>query len=754
MLIRTSIWLLMSITIAFTTHSVSADPLIGKCGDAATRAHTIQGTGRSSPLLRPRSEREDVIVEAVVVGLFPDFPRGLGGFFVQEEDDDVDDDPRTSEGLFVFDSAHGSELALGVRVRVRGQVSEFFGLTELSPVSDVVVCPGRGNASPATIQLPVEDEAQWEQWEGMRVVLDQKLVVTGHRNIGRFGEIELAAGERLEQATQATEPGAPALEFQSRNARRRILLDDGSDIVNPSPIPYLDRTDGGRLRLGDRLSRLEGVLDFAFGRFRIQPTRPVRLETGGPRPWRPPEVDGTLRVVTWNVENHMNGDGRGGGFPTRGPRSVAELERQRAKLTETLVRLDPDIVALIEIENDGTGPESALGQLVRALNDRTLGAPYRAVQLEEPRLGRHPIAVGIMYRSDAVSPIGPAAILDSRAHPDFDDRRNRPSLAQTFHAHATDEFVTVVVNHFKSKGSNCDIVGDPDAGDGQGQCNVTRTRAARALVEWLAEDPTQAESAPVLLVGDLNAYPMEDPVRTIESGGYVDLVARFGNPDAHTFVFDGQAGRLDYMFWSADLLPFVSGADVWNTNADEPSVFDYDSDNPPGYYAPDPFRASDHNPVLVGLFPDADADGLTDPRDSCPRSMLSATVVLGSCDSGVPDHIDESGCSLTDDLVALLESRTHPRDRVREIRDWLEMRIEEGRVERPHRGAILACVASRGELARGVPSFGWTEDHRRRPNGNRSRGRSKGTSGGRSSTRPLVDRLGSHVRTDPRRFRR
>jgi hypothetical protein len=708
MLFRTSIGLLMSLAIA--AQDVAADPLTGECGAPATRLHTIQGSGRSSPLLRQselltEAGQQDVVVEAVVVGLFPGFPRGLGGFFIQEEDHDVDDDPRTSEGLFVFDTTFRSELALGDRVRIRGRVSEFFGLTELSQVSDVVVCPPRGKASPTLIRLPVEDEAQWERWEGMRVALDQPLVVTGHRNVGRFGEIELAADARLEQATQRREPGDDALEFQTRNARRRILLDDGSDALNPEPIPYLDRSDGGTLRLGDTVAQVEGVLDFAFGRFRVQPTEPVRIQAGGSRPSQPPGVEGTLRFVTWNVENHMNGDGRGGGFPTRGPRSTAELERQRAKLVETLVRLDPDIVALVEIENDGMEPESALAQLVRALNDHTSGAPYAAVRSEAPRLGRHPIAVGIMYRSDTVTPIGPAAILDSRAHPDFDEGRNRPSLAQTFQAHATGESLTVVANHFKSKGSDCDAVGDPNRGDGQGECNLTRTRAARALVEWLTEDPTQAADAPILLAGDLNAYPLEDPVRTIESGGYVDLIAEFADPNAHTFVFDGQAGRLDYAFWNADLLPFVSGADVWNTNADEPSAFDYHLDNPLDRYMPDPFRASDHNPVLVGLFPDADADGLTDPRDQCPSSVLSATIVWEGCDSGVPDRLDESGCTLTDDLLGLLDFRTQRGEWARELNDWLSLHVEEGTIERRHRGAILACVAQ-GDRSSNERRFG------------------------------------------------
>ena len=208
-------------------------------------------------------------------------------------------------------------------------------------------------------------------------------------------------------------------------------------------------------------------------------------------------------------------------------------------------------------------------------------------------------------RPSAATPVGPPAILDAWAHPDFDDARNRPSLAQTFDARATGERLTVVVNHFKSKGSSCDAAGDRNLGDGQGECNGTRRRAARALVEWLAGDPTRAGDAPVLVAGDLNAYPREDPVRALEFEGYVDLLARSTGPEAHTFVFNGEAGRLDYALGRSDLLPFVGGAGVWHTNADEPRILDYREDNPPERYTPDPFRASDHDPVLVGLFPDS-----------------------------------------------------------------------------------------------------------------------------------------------------
>jgi hypothetical protein len=300
--------------------------------------------------------------------------------------------------------------------------------------------------------------------------------------------------------------------------------------------------------------------------------------------------------------------------------------------------------------------------------------------------------VGVVYRPAAATPVGTAAILDARAHPDFDDFRNRPSLAQTFEARATGERFTVVANHFKSKGSPCDAAGDPDLGDGQGACNATRTRAARALVAWLATDPTRAGDVPVIVTGDLNAYPREDPVGAIEAAGYADLLAWFAGPDAHTFVFDGDAGRLDHALARTDLLPFVGGAGVWHTNADEPRVLDYRSDDPTRY-APDPFRASDHDPLLVGLFPDSDGDGWTDARDACPSSVPVTTVTLGGCDSGVPERLDDAGCTLTDHLRMLRGAQPRRGRFLREAGRWLTTRVDEGDLTRRERSALLACAA-------------------------------------------------------------
>ena len=133
-----------------------------------------------------------------------------------------------------------------------------------------------------------------------------------------------------------------------------------------------------------------------------------------------------------------------------------------------------------------------------------------------------------------------------------------------------------MVNHLKSKGSDCNDVGDPDTGDGAGNCNLTRTAAAEALVDWLATDPTGSGDDDVLLIGDLNSYDKEDPIDALLAGGYTDLVHAFQGEFAYSYVFDGQIGYLDHALASEGLADEVTGATVWHINADEPDILDYD----------------------------------------------------------------------------------------------------------------------------------------------------------------------------------
>ena len=131
------------------------------------------------------------------------------------------------------------------------------------------------------------------------------------------------------------------------------------------------------------------------------------------------------------------------------------------------------------------------------------------------------------------------------------------------------------VNHLKSKGSACDA---PDAGDGQGNCNQVRVNAVNELLNWFATDPTGTGEPDILMLGDYNSYAKEDPITTLEAGGFTNLVKSFVGDDAYSYVFDGQWGYLDHALGSASIVGQVTGVGDYHINADEPSVLDYNTD--------------------------------------------------------------------------------------------------------------------------------------------------------------------------------
>ncbi len=556
------------------------------CGDPATYIHNIQGSGSSSPELNNIHS-----VEGVVVGDFQDTTNQLSGFYLQEEDKDVDMNPATSEGIFIFDNGM-LDVNVGDIVRVRGTVVEFYGLTELRTLTNIRVC-GTGSVTPVTVSLPVSSIDEWETYEGMLITIPQTLYVSGNYYQGRWGEVILSAEDRLYNPTNVVAPGDPANALQKANDLKRIQLEDGSLVENPMPLPPYIGADN-TLRAGDTTSQVTGILSYGYGEYEIHPTRPVSFTRQNYRESAPEDVGGRLKVASFNVLNYFNGDGLGGGFPTpRGAYTLEEFERQRDKIIFAIVTMDADIIGLMEIENDET-PNSAIEDLVSGLNAATSAGTYDFI--DTGLVGTDEIRTAFIYKPGLISPVGSFAILDSSVDPTFIDTKNRPVLAQSFAENSTGRMLTVAVNHLKSKGTDCDDLGDPDMGDGQGNCNLTRTSAATALVNWLASDPTGVGDKDYLIIGDLNAYAMEDPISAITSAGYIDIIG-----GGYSYVYDGQAGYLDHALASTNLVSQVTGVTHWHINADEPSALDYNDHNQPALYTADAYRSSDHDPVIIGL---------------------------------------------------------------------------------------------------------------------------------------------------------
>lgn len=620
-----------------TASFVAQPPTPGTTNDPAPppppqprKIHEIQGSGATSPLAG-----QGVIVEGIVTADFTGTGR-LNGFYLQEEDADGDGNAATSEGIFVFLGNGGSPVAVGDKVSLTANVLEFgtvgASLTELTSVSNLTVV-STGNALPAAVSLsfPQATTSALEAVEGMRVSVTTTMTVDETFDLPRFGEVLLASGDantnapgtdaRIDQYTQFHAPSvAGNTAYQLAVAPRLLILDDASSQTNRDPIVYgrggNPLSASNTLRGGDTVGSLSGILDDRFrgnanDPYRLQPTDAVNFQAVNQR-GPVPDVGGALVVASLNVLNYFNGDGLGGGFPTsRGADSLAEFNRQRDKVIAAIIGTGADVIGLLEIENDGFGPNSAIQDLVNGLNAAAGAGTYAFVN-PGVSLGTDLIAVGLLYKPAEVTMVGASAVLNNSVDPRFNSAQQRPSLAQTFRDNDSGALFTPVINHLKSKGGAAtNNPGDTDNGDGQGDSNFTRTQAALALSDWLASDPTNQGDTDFLILGDLNAYAHEDPLTALHNGaddspGTADDYTNLVPDTTYSYAFGGQWGALDHALGSPHLQAQVSGADKWHINADEPTALDYNvEDKTPNLqatlYAPDAFRASDHDAVIVGL---------------------------------------------------------------------------------------------------------------------------------------------------------
>lgn len=545
----------------------------------------------SIPMVQGHAERspftsEQVVIEGVVTAAFLGRDQ-LGGVFLQ--DPFGDGDPATSDAIFVKlrapDLAAAGEPNAGDLMRVSGTVLERNAMTTLDRLVFVQRC-GSGELPAATpLSLPLRGDDAWERLEGMRVRAEGSLTVTEVYELGRYGRLALADAPLVVASQQ---PAGAAIDPVGDRLWLSIELDDGFGDENRDPPPYL-HADGLPPRVGDRLTGVEAVVvSEGLGAYRLDPLSAPTLVRANPRPLAPPSVgvetgapDG-WRVASLNAFNLFTS------IPGRGARSQIEIERQRDKLVATLVGLDADVVGLMEVENDGG---RTLAGLVAALNERFKEERYAAVPYPDGTLGTDAITQALVYRQDRVELL--EAFTDASAIHD------RPPLAATFQDLVGGETLSVIVVHFKSKGS-CPAAGDVDTG--YGCWNLRRSAQMSATIAFARRIADTTGDPDVLVVGDLNAYAAEPPLRIARLANWHDLSGLLPAADRYSYVYFGERGTLDYALASPSLARQIRGFAYWHVNADEAPLLSYFTTyNPPSAYRPDAFRSSDHDPLLVGI---------------------------------------------------------------------------------------------------------------------------------------------------------
>ncbi|MDG2664848.1 ExeM/NucH family extracellular endonuclease, partial [Vibrio parahaemolyticus] len=317
-----------------------------------------------------------------------------------------------------------------------------------------------------------------------------------------------------------------AVELAKDNAANRVYLESDGKAPN-GQIPYYpdfakdadqDGSSEQHIRLGSRVEGLQGVVAYSYNEYRLIATNEVNntnFVTSGEgfdvaRKDAPAIADSDLRIASFNVLNYFNSVADSGHEnPTgqnRGATNLDEFLIQQAKIVAAMNKMDADIIGLMEVENNGFGDGSAIQNLVDALNAEIDDAEdhYTYVEIEEQDkyqdeyFGSDAIMVAILYRANAVTPKDAAKVIitpeqhiaentitrkeGTESNPAY-DKYQRHSLLQTFTVKETGEDLSIVVNHFKSKGSECIeewIAGveDSEPADLQGNCNNFRVSAA------------------------------------------------------------------------------------------------------------------------------------------------------------------------------------------------------------------------------------------------------------------------------------
>ncbi|WDG08572.1 ExeM/NucH family extracellular endonuclease [Vibrio campbellii] len=678
-----------------------------------TTIQDIQGEGDTSPFIDgyPYITDEDHFVTGVVTAVTTGLTKG---FYLQALESDNND--KTSEGLFIHTDAADTELKAGDVVCVKGKVQEYYSNTQLASDANSYVKTGTSDIPRVTDLVIKEGETlreALERHEGMQVELTSASDLFVTRNFSydydsRRNNMMLSHEAPLFKPTQlhAAESDA-AVELAKDNAANRVYLESDGKAPN-GQIPYYpdfakdadqDGSSEQHIRLGSRVEGLQGVVAYSYNEYRLIATNEVdntNFVTAGEgfdvaRKDAPAIADSDLRIASFNVLNYFNSVADSGHEnPTgqnRGATNLDEFLIQQAKIVAAMNKMDADIIGLMEVENNGFGDSSAVKNLVDALNAEIEDAEdhYTYVEIadqdkyQDEYFGSDAIMVAILYRANEVTPKEAAKVIvtpeqhieentitrgdDAEGNPAY-DKYQRHSLLQTFTVKETGKDLSVVVNHFKSKGSECIeewIAGveDSEPADLQGNCNNFRVSAANVV-----GDALKGIEGDVLVMGDLNAYGMEDPLLTltdyskekygrdiytaayttigggelqvektkIEKGyGYHNLNTVLHGADTFSYTYSGELGNLDHALASNSLAQKVVAIEDWHINSLESNLFEYSSKytgDMPKYK--DAFSASDHDPVIIAIdFPDTDIDLPSSGENLAVEVRLPPNAVVG-----------------------------------------------------------------------------------------------------------------------------
>ena len=607
-----------------------------------------------------------VSTEGVITALYPGGTGLFNGIYIQTAGSggSTNTTPGASDAIFVFGgNSQSAGVEIGDSVEVTGEVSEFFGTTEITPgpggvvevaslgsVTPRATVPGTDCALPGTACLTgAALNSAREAFEGEVFQPTGDYTVTdvndgspfngGSFSSSFFGEIGLAAESDLPLITptelidaQAT---ADIAARKAYNDAHRMILDDGAGVTywNTSntgqmsqPFPWF--TVDNQVRVGAAVTFPKPVvMEWRNNIWKLQPQTRVtddgddRVAFEQDRPAAPEEVGGDLKLATFNVLNYFTTLGedfagctafndRAGNpiavnsCPGNGPRGAwndVSFGRQQAKIVNAINTIDADIVSVEEIENSLKVDGHDRDEALAALVT-ALNADAGAGTWDYVHSPASASDPGNIDEQDVIRTgfiYKPATVETIGAADMLFDSAAFGNAREPF------------AQAFKAAGGD-DADGfavivnhfkskgsGVDDGTGQGAANPDRIAQAEALSVFADAFAAARGVGAVFLTGDFNSNSMEDPMQVLYGDGYIGQKA----VNKWSYNFDGQAQSLDHVLGNPTADAMVTGVDIWQVNANE-TVFNQYSRynyNATILYNEAPYSASDHNPEVIGI---------------------------------------------------------------------------------------------------------------------------------------------------------
>ena len=610
----------------------------------------IQGTAHTSPLVG-----ESVTTTGIVTAV------DTNGFYLQ--DPTGDGDIATSDAIFVFTDSAPS-VNVGDRAQVEGTVSEFtpggtgtgnLSTTQISG-SPTITTLSTGNALPAATiigtggRVPpsqdIDDDAFgsfdpttdgidfFESLEAMRVTAQDTVAVAPTNG---FGEI-FTVVDNGASATGLSDRGTLNISPDDFNPEK-VQIDQDTGIFD------FDLPD---VNTGALLGDVTGVVSYNFGNFEILPTQ--AFSANQPSTLQPEStiLDGTgnqLTIATYNVLNLDPND-------ADGDTDVAD-GRFDAIAGQIVNNLNtPDIIGLQEVQdnngsvNDGT---TAADQTLQTLVDAiaTSGGPgYEFIDntfITDGASGGQPggnIRTAFLYDPNRVSLVdGSVQPIGSQAPGETFNGARLPLVA-TFDFNGQE--VTVIDNHFSSKGGSAPIFGvEQNFADRQEDPTVNgsldeRREQAQAVNDFVDGLLANDANDKIAVLGDLNEFEFVSPLQilagsTISTNGGQDtasggtpvltnLINTIPEDERYSFIFQGNSQQLDHILVSDSLVPSAE-IDIVHVNTE--------------FVNP----ASDHDPVVAALTlapanqPPVAVDDSATAAQNSPKTILAADLLANDTDA-------------------------------------------------------------------------------------------------------------------------